>query len=99
MPLAIVTVPEPAVAVTPVQVPPRLFGVATTILPGVVGKVSVRALLSVIALALALPIVMVNSVVPPEVMLGAANDLVMVGSATTERLAVAATVLLPALVE
>ena len=99
VPLAIVTVPEPAVAVTPVQVPPRLFGVATTILPGVVGKVSVSTLLNVMALALVLPTLIVNRVVPLGAMLGAANDLVMVGSATTERLAVAATVLLPALVE
>ena len=97
VPLATLTLPAPTVEVTPVQVP--LFDAAMVMLPGVVGKVSVSTLLNVMALALVLPTLIVNRVVPLGAMLGAANDLVMVGSATTERLAVAATVLLPALVE
>ena len=98
VPLATVIVPAPAVAVTPVQVPPKLFGVPMTMLPGVVGKVSVSALLRVIALALGLPKVRVNWVLPLGAMLAAAKLLLMVGTATTLRLAVAATALLPALV-
>lgn len=86
VPLAIVTVPEPATAVTPVHVPPRLFGVETTIAPGVVGKVSINALASVSAPAFVLPMVRVSKVLPPEVIDGAANDLLMVGLFNTVKL-------------
>ncbi len=60
VPLATLIAPLPAVAVTPGQVPPKLFGVATTIAPGELGKVSISALLSVIVLALLFPKVNVN---------------------------------------
>ncbi len=60
VPLAMLMTPEPAVAVTPVHVPAKLFGVAMVIAPGVVGKVSVNTLLRVMALAFVLPIVRVN---------------------------------------
>ncbi len=86
LPLARVTVPEPAVAATPTQVPPRLFGVETTIAPGVVGKVSVKALDKTIALALMLPSVKVSKVVPPDVIEPEAKVLVIVGLFNTVKL-------------
>ncbi len=98
LPLARVTVPEPAVAVTPTQVPPKLFGVETIIAPGMVGNVSVSALDKVMVLALVLPMLMVNKVFVPVLIDAAPNVLVIVGRANTVKLAVAAAALPPALV-
>src|SRR4029077_11221027 len=76
------TVPEPATAVgVPLQVPPRLFGVATTI-PA--GRVSVNAT-PVSATALAAGLVMVNVSVetPFTAITVGLNAFAMEGGATT----------------
>src|SRR6478752_5271257 len=79
VPLAIVKLPAPAVAVTPVQVP--VLPAVPMVMPA--GKVSVSAAVSVSALALVLPIVTVRSALPPLAIAGALNDLVIVGAAST----------------
>lgn len=88
VPLATEMLPAPAVAVTPVHVPAKLFGVATTILPGVVGKVSENALLNVIALPPGLDSEIVSCVLPPDAILGTAKLLVTAKGAVTVKFAV-----------
>ncbi len=75
VPFAIVKLPAPAVAVTPVQVP--VFPAAPIVIP--VGKVSVSALVNMIALVFVLPIVTVRSVFPPLARSDTPNALVNVG--------------------
>ena len=85
LPLAMVKLPAPAVAVTPVQVP--VLPAVPMVMP--VGKVSVNRLLSVIAAALLLPMVTVRLVLPPLARLATAKALVIVGAADTVKVALA----------
>jgi hypothetical protein len=85
VPFAIVKLPAPVVAVTPVHVP--AFPAVLIVIP--VGKVSVRALVNVIALALVFPMVTVRFVFPPLARFVTPKDLVMVGGTPTVRLAFA----------
>ena len=73
---AIVKLDAPSAAVTPVHVP--VLPPVVMVIP--VGRVSVRALVSVIALALVLPIVTVRLVFPPLAKLVAVKSFVMVGA-------------------
>ena len=97
VPLAIVMLPLPAVAVTFAQVPVFPAGLIV-IGPGAAGKVSVKTALVVIATPLVLPIVIVSEVLPPGAKLVAPNALVTVGGVPTLTLAEAAAGLLPTLV-
>ncbi len=94
VPLAIVMLPLPAVAVTFGHVP-VLPAVLTVIAPGATGKVSVKTALVVIATPFVLPIVIVTEVLPPEAKLAAPNALVTVGGVYTLTFAEAAAALLP----
>ena len=89
----------PATAVTwpvpPGQVLVTPFGVATVTPPG---KVSVSAPVSVATLALALPSVMVSTLVPPGTMLAGSSVLATVGVLVTVSGALVAAALLPLLV-
>lgn len=79
VPLASVIVLAPATAVTPLQAPPKLFGVAITIAPGLLGRLSTNALVNVTALAFVLPTTIVNCVLLPATMLATAKLFVIVG--------------------
>ena len=78
VPFAIVKLPAPAVAVTPVQVP--LLPAVLIVMP--TGKVSVNSALNVIAAAFVLPIVTVKLVFPPLARFATAKFFVTVGAAT-----------------
>jgi len=97
VPLAIVMLPLPAVAVTFAQVP-VLPAVLTVIGPGAAGKVSVKTALVVIATPFVLPIVIVTEVLPPGAKLAAPNALATVGGEYTLTFADAAAGLLPTVV-
>ncbi len=75
VPLAIVKLPAPAVAVTPLQVP--VLPAVLIVMPD--GKVSVSVAVVVIGLVFVLVMVTVRLVLPPLTMLLAANDLLIDG--------------------
>jgi hypothetical protein len=85
VPFAIVKLPAPAVAVTPVQVP--LLPAVLIVMP--TGKVSVNSALNVIAAAFVLPIVTVKLVFPPLARFATAKFFVTVGAANTVKVAFA----------
>jgi hypothetical protein len=87
-PVASVTDPAPAVAVTvpPQLLPLRLFGVATT---KPAGKVSVNAIPFSVTLVLGFVMLNVSDIVPFNAIVAAPNVLVMVGAVATVRLSVA----------
>ncbi len=91
VPLAIVKLPAPAVAVTPVQVP--VFPPVPIVIP--VGKVSVSALVNVIALVLVFPIVTVRLVFPPLAILLTPKAFEMVGGINVITVTESPPVLLP----
>jgi hypothetical protein len=78
VPLAIEMLPLPAAAVTLGQVP-VLPAVLTVIAPGAEGNVSVKTALVVIGAPFALPIVIVNDVLPPGTKDAAPNALLILG--------------------
>jgi hypothetical protein len=81
VPLAMVKLFAPAVAVTPVQVP--LLPVVLIVTPP--RKVSVKRLVSEMALAFEFVMVTVSVEVAPDAMVAGANDLLTVGAASTVR--------------
>jgi hypothetical protein len=85
VPFASVKLPAPAAAVTPKHVP--VFPAVLIVIPS--GKVSVKALVSVIALAFVFPIVTVKFVFPPLARFPAAKAFAIVGAASTVRVAFA----------
>ena len=76
LPLAMLKLPAPAVAVTPVQVP--VLPAVLMVMPA--GKASVRADVSTMAPALALPMDTVTLVLPPLAILATEKVLLMVGA-------------------
>ena len=85
VPFASVKLPAPAAAVTPKHVP--VFPAVLIVIPS--GKVSVKALVSVIALAFVFPIVTVKFVFPPLARFPAAKAFAIVGAAITVSVSVA----------
>src|SRR5688500_17431318 len=85
VPLAIVKLPAPAVAVTPVQVP--VLPAVPMVMPA--GKVSVKRLVSVIAPGLVLPMVTVRLVLPPLAMAVTPKAFAAVGRAKMVSVALA----------
>jgi len=79
VPLAMVKLLAPALAVTPAHVP--VLPAVPIVMPA--GNVSVSALVSVIALALVLPTVTVRLVLPPLARFATPKDLATVGGAST----------------
>ena len=93
-PLAYVKDPDPALAVTaPGQVLDRPGEAAMSRLPGSVGRLMDKAELKVMADALALPRLTVQTVVPPGLMAESDRACETVGNWSTVKLAVAAKVL------
>ena len=76
VPLPMVKLPAPVVAVTPAQLP--AFPGVLMVIPA--GKVSVKALLNVMAPTLALPMVTVRFVLPPKARFGTAKAFNTVGT-------------------
>ena len=78
--------PGTAVTLPKVQVPPRPFGLAMVMAPGITGRVSVKMELRVMAALLLLPRVMLSWESPPEWLAPGLKLLLTLGGVTSAKL-------------